>query len=269
MESVVAGGADVFRERAGASSRDLHEVRITGNLVERRQEALRFGQEPVVHVRFELTQGVVDPKAVVFYAPFEQDEVALLPRKTFEDLRELVGGGINRVIECRFMNFGVPLVPERLLAEICNFLLDIQVRDREVFQFGGKIENLLAHGRADFKRLRIRVLLKLADFKRGLALITDLDLYEFGRTAFEHAAIGNGGGARGRVARPNGNKRGCEQKKNQPSELVPGARHRKIGLRKSEMREGARRLFVSRDGGGTESRAPLMRAVPLASRARN
>src|ERR1700692_3380893 len=77
--SVVARVTNAFRERASSGARDLHEVRIRVDLVEQRQETFRFGQQPVVHVRLELQQGVVDPQAIVFYAPLEQDEVALLP----------------------------------------------------------------------------------------------------------------------------------------------------------------------------------------------
>ena len=90
-QSVVARSADTLGERPGAGTRDLHEVRIRGDLVEHGQEALRFGQEPVVHVRFELAQGIIDAEAVVFHAPLEQDQITLLPGQTLEDLHELVG----------------------------------------------------------------------------------------------------------------------------------------------------------------------------------
>ena len=48
--SMIAGSADSLGERAGPSSRDFHEVRIGADLVEYGQEALGFGEKPMVHV---------------------------------------------------------------------------------------------------------------------------------------------------------------------------------------------------------------------------
>ena len=66
MASVVARDSNALRARAGARTGDFHEVRIRGDLIEYRQEAFGFGQETVVHIRFELHESVVDSEAVKF-----------------------------------------------------------------------------------------------------------------------------------------------------------------------------------------------------------
>ena len=223
---MITRSANTFRDGASPGSRDLHEVRIRADLIEHREEALGFGEKPVVHVRLELQQCVVDTQAIVFYSPLQQDKVALLPGKALENLHELGSRGIERVIERCFVDFGVPFVPESFLAQIRDFLLDIQITDIKIFQVGGKLENLLAHRRADFKRLRVRIFFKLADIKRAFALIADFDLSEFRCAALEDAAIGNRGRARSGTAGRHGNEREREQKKAQPSALAQDACHR-------------------------------------------
>ena len=88
---MVPRSADALGEGPRAGSSDFHEMRIGADPVENRQEALGFGEESVVHVRLELTQRIVDAETIIFHAPLEQDQVALLPGKTFKDLHELVG----------------------------------------------------------------------------------------------------------------------------------------------------------------------------------
>src|SRR5882762_8664730 len=124
---MVARSADALRDGPRAGSSDVHEVRIGADLVEDGQEALGFGEESMVHVRLELTQRIVDAETIVFYAPFKQDEVALLPGKPFEDLHELVSGGVQRVVKGGLVHFRAALVAKRFLAEIGNALLNVQV----------------------------------------------------------------------------------------------------------------------------------------------
>ena len=150
------------------------------------------------------------------------------------------------------MNFGVALVPKRFLAQIGNALLHVQIGDGEIFQCRGKVENLLADGGAGFKRVRLGLLFKLANLKCALALLADLDLDEFGGTSFEHAAIGNGGRSRSRMACPRGSKREGDEEKEQPRELAPDACHRKTGMRNNEMRR-RRAAAVRVAGRGAES----------------
>ena len=154
--------ADALRQCAGPGSRDLHELRVRVDLVKHRKEALRFRQEPVVHVGLELKQSVVDPEVIILNTPLEKDQITLLPGEALEDLHELIGAGIERVIECRFVNLGVPFVTECFLAEIRYFFLYVQAGNRKIFQVSGQLENLLAHGGADFKRLGVGVLVQLA-----------------------------------------------------------------------------------------------------------
>ena len=174
---------------------------IRGDLIQYRQKALGFGQEAVVHIRLELQQGVVDSQAVKLGLALQQDEILLLPGKPFKDLLELSGRGIERVIKRSLMHFRAVLIAERFLAEIGNFLLNVQVRDREIFQIGGQVEDFLLQGRADFKRLGIRLFVKLADVESGFPLVADFDLDEFGRAALEDAAIGDGRAVRIRTGR--------------------------------------------------------------------
>ena len=76
---MVPRSADALGEGPRPGSSDFHEMRNGADLVENCQEALGFGEESVVHVRLELTQRIVDAETIIFHAPLEQDEVALLP----------------------------------------------------------------------------------------------------------------------------------------------------------------------------------------------
>ena len=84
--------ADAFGESAGSLAADLDEAGIAGNLIERRQCALRFGQQFVVQVGFKLQESVVDAQAIVLHAAFEQRDQFLLAGQAFENLHQLSRG---------------------------------------------------------------------------------------------------------------------------------------------------------------------------------
>src|SRR5882672_480355 len=259
---MVARSADAHGEGPRAGSSDVHEVRIGADLVEDGQETLGFGEKSMVHVRLELTQRIVDAEAIVFDAPLEQDEVTLLPGKAFEDLHELVGRGVQRVIESGLVHFRATFVAKRFLAEIGDALLNVEVRNREILQIGGKLENLLAHRCADFKRLRIGIFFQLANLERGFPLFTDLDLDEFGRAAFEYAPVRDGRVAGSRLSKRSEGQR-SQQKKQEPG-LGRVPCHSK-----TQMRETAPRLRVPREVVPETRFAAITRAAPASMRARN
>jgi hypothetical protein len=49
-----AGMADPFRQSPRPLSRNIHEPRIIAYLIEHRQRALRFRQQFMIQIRFEL-----------------------------------------------------------------------------------------------------------------------------------------------------------------------------------------------------------------------
>lgn len=81
--------ADALGEGPGALPRDIDKPGISRDLVEHGKDPLWFGEEAAVEVRLELQQGVVDPQAVVFYAPRNQVHMLLLPRQPLKNLQKL------------------------------------------------------------------------------------------------------------------------------------------------------------------------------------
>ena len=84
-----AGMADTLGQRACPLAGDLNEVIVDANLFQERQSVSRFGEFTLVKGVFELEQGVVDAKPVVFHAALEQFDQLLLAREPFADLQEL------------------------------------------------------------------------------------------------------------------------------------------------------------------------------------
>jgi hypothetical protein len=84
--------ADAFGQRTGSLTADLDEAGIAGDLVERWEGTLWFGQEFVVQVGFELQEGVVDAEAVVLHSPLKQRDQFLLTGQAFENLHQLSSG---------------------------------------------------------------------------------------------------------------------------------------------------------------------------------
>src|SRR5690349_24518658 len=82
----LAGMADALCQGTSPLAANFYKTRISGNLIERGESALRFRQQLVVEVRFELQKRVVDSEAVVLHAPFEQADEFLLAGESFENL---------------------------------------------------------------------------------------------------------------------------------------------------------------------------------------
>lgn len=190
--------ANAFGESAGSLAADVDEARIAGDLIERRQGALRLGQQFVIEVGFELQQSVVDAEAVVLHAALEQGDKFLLARETFENLHQLRGGGVQRVIEFRFVDFGAFFPTEGFFAEIRDTAMDVEVLSLKILQIGGQFEHFAAQWGAHLKRQGSGVFIELADFEGGrVGIVMDDDLNELGRAGFEDAAIGKLGVYRG------------------------------------------------------------------------
>jgi hypothetical protein len=96
--------ADTLGKSAGSLAANFDKAGIAGDLVQRWQSALRFGQEFVVQVGFELQESVVDAEAIVLHTPLEQSHQFLLPREAFKDLHQLGGRRIQRVVEFCFVD---------------------------------------------------------------------------------------------------------------------------------------------------------------------
>ena len=78
--------ADAFGEIAGALAANFDEAGIAGDLIQRGQGSLRFGEEVAVQVGLELQQRIVNAEAVVFHAAGKSDKMLLLARKSFKNL---------------------------------------------------------------------------------------------------------------------------------------------------------------------------------------
>src|SRR5437879_11015396 len=110
--------ADALGQGACALAGDFDEAGIVGDLLKRGQQALRLGKNLAVQVGLKLQQGLIHAQAVVLHAALELDQMLLLPRQTFEDLHQLVGCGVQGVVEADLVGLPATLVAKGLLAEI-------------------------------------------------------------------------------------------------------------------------------------------------------
>jgi hypothetical protein len=124
--------ADALGEGASALAANVDEARIAGDLVERGQGALRFGQQFVVQVRFELQERVVDAEAVVLHAALKQSYEFLLASKPLEDLHQLIRSGIQRVVEFCLAGFRSLFPAKGFFAEIGDAPVDVQIWSLEI-----------------------------------------------------------------------------------------------------------------------------------------
>ena len=122
------------RASAARGAGNFQEMSIRGDLIEDRQEAFGFRQQPVVHVRLELHERVVDSEPVKFGLALKQDQILLLLGQPFKNLHELRGRGIQRVIERGFVDFRAVFIAESFLSEIGDFFLDVEISIREMIQ---------------------------------------------------------------------------------------------------------------------------------------
>src|SRR5712692_9212029 len=183
--------ADAFGEGARALPCYVHKVRVVGDLIQHRNDALRFRQQLAVQVGFELQQRIIDAQAVVLHPAFEGDHVFLLPRQPLEDLHQLVGGAVERVIELGFVRFLPFFVAERLLAQVRDASAHIELYIFEMVELLGQLKHPSAERGADFEGSRRRIFIELPDFKGGgVRSLVHLDFDELGCARLEDAAIG-------------------------------------------------------------------------------
>src|SRR5712691_4226119 len=183
--------ADAFGEGARALPCYIHKARVVGDLIQHWNDALGFRQQLAVQVGFELQQRIIDAQAIVLHPAFEGDHVFLLPRQPLEDLHQLVGEAIERVIELGFVRFLPFLIAERLLAQVGDAAAHVELYIFEMVKLLGQLKHLGAERGADFEGSRRRIFIELADFKRGgVRGLVHLDFDEFGCARLEDAAIG-------------------------------------------------------------------------------
>lgn len=165
----VVAVADAFGYGPGALSGDLDKTGIGSDLVESRKGSLRLGEQVAIEVGFELEKGIVDAEAVIFHAALKEHDQFLLAGQTFEDLEELGGGGVERVVESGFVGFGALLPTERLFAEVGDFAVDVEVLILEVIHLRGEFEHFGAQGCSDFEGGLAGIVVELADSKVALS----------------------------------------------------------------------------------------------------
>jgi hypothetical protein len=192
-ESVLMGRADAAGQSAGALPCDLDEFFIRGDLVERGKQAFGLGEQLLGVVGFDLEEHVVDAKAVVMHGADEIGEIGFLARDALENIQELGGGLVERVVKSDFMRLGVLFVAESFLAEGGEAAVNVEVNALEIVEPAGKFEYFLDGGLADFEGLKAGLFVQLADIESARAGVGDLDLDEFGIAGFENFAERDGG----------------------------------------------------------------------------
>src|SRR5690242_6084925 len=123
----LAGMANAVSEVPGAFPGNLHKLFVGADLVKERHQALGFGQETAVEVRFEIEKSIVDAETVVAEAARKQVKVLLLAGEAFEDLQKLGGGRIEGVIELHLVFFGTLFPGKGLFAKIRDLTVHIKV----------------------------------------------------------------------------------------------------------------------------------------------
>ena len=86
--------ADPLRQSSRSLPRNIHEPSIITDLIKHRQRTLRFRQQFMIQIRFELQQRIIYTQAVVPHPPRKQHYVLLLPSQPFKNLQQLRRRGI-------------------------------------------------------------------------------------------------------------------------------------------------------------------------------
>src|ERR1017187_3092620 len=127
---------------------------IGTELVERSEELLGFGEQVGVVVFSDLPENVVDAESVVTHGAPQVGKVRLLARESFKDLKELLGGAVERVVKFYLMRFAAAVVAEGFFAKVSNPAVHFELHAIEVVQLRGKIEYLLHDFRVKLHGLR-------------------------------------------------------------------------------------------------------------------
>ena len=129
---------------------------------------------------------------VVAHRALKIGEIHLLPRQALEDIEQLRGGVVERVVKRHLVHLRALFVPERLLAQVGNPPVDRQIHALEIVEPARQFKNPLRQRRADGKRLRAGFFVKAANVVSPRAAVAHFDLGEFRITRFENFAECNG-----------------------------------------------------------------------------
>lgn len=200
--------ADAGGEIVSFLAGNINEMFVSGKLIQGGEEFLRLDEQIAIVVLLNLEEHVIDAEAVVAHGAAKIGEIGLLARETFEDIEELLGVAVERVIESDGMRLGAVLILKGLLAEIGDFAVHFQVDSVEIVKFRGQGKDFLDDRGIDLHRLRTGIITELADVVRAGAGFGYLNFDELRIAGFEDFAKGDGGaGGRGRHGVRYGGKR--------------------------------------------------------------
>ena len=138
-------------QSAGAVPGDIDKFLIRGELVEEGEKPVGFGKLLVVVVRLNLKHHVIHAQPVVAHGALQVRQIDFLPREAFENSEQLLGGGVERVVESRFVSLAALLVAECFVAQVGQAAVDFQIDALKIVQLVREIENFLHERRADFE----------------------------------------------------------------------------------------------------------------------
>ena len=188
-------GTDAGGEGAGAGARDVYEFFVGSELVESGEQAFGLGEQLVVVVAFNLQEHVVHAEVVVAHGADEIGKVGGLAGEAFEDVDELGGAVVERVVEIGFVPFRALFVEQGFCAEVGEAAVNFQIHILKIIELGGERKDALRERRADFEWLGVRVIVELAYVVGAGAGLIDFDFDEFGVAGFENFAESDFGGA--------------------------------------------------------------------------
>jgi hypothetical protein len=185
-------GADAGGQGSCALAGDVDICAVGGNTIKGRKQALRLGEQLLIVVHFHLAHGVVDTQTIVTHGTFEVGKIGFLTRETFENVEELGGGVVKRVIELHFVRFAGLLVTESFFAQVGDAAVDVQVQALKIAELRGEVENSLCQRGTDLERSGVGFVIELANVKGSRASLRHFDLDEFRVAGLENFAKGNG-----------------------------------------------------------------------------
>lgn len=121
------GASNAITQVAGALPRDIHQVRISGDLIEQRQEYLWLGQQPTAVICITFKQRVIDAETVILHTPGQELEIFLLSGQPLENLEQLRGCSVERVVELGLISGSAQLPAKRFFAQAGNFAMHVEV----------------------------------------------------------------------------------------------------------------------------------------------
>jgi hypothetical protein len=90
-----------------------------------------------IQVGFELQQRIINSQPVVTNPPLQQRIMLLLSGQSLKDLQQPRSGGIQRVIEFRFVTNAALLPAKRLFPQIGDLAVDVQILPPKIVQLRG------------------------------------------------------------------------------------------------------------------------------------